>query len=97
MGVEGQDQTDRMIRRLNDPSLTAEVHRFHIMAQELERLKESIAVGEDQWGELAGMHCRTIRRLEMVDVLTRLQDVDDRLVDDVLRSTKENKQRGHRT
>ena len=60
LGAEGQDQTDRMIRRLNDPSLEAEIHRFHIMAQELGRLEEAIAASEDQWGELAGMHCRTI-------------------------------------
>ncbi len=39
------------------------------MAQELERLEEAIVVGEDQWGELAGMHCKTIRRLEMADAL----------------------------
>ncbi len=97
VGAEGQDQTDRMIRRLNDPSLTAEVHRFCIVAQELERLKESIAAGEDQWGVLAGMHCRTIRCLEMADALARIQDMDDGLVDDMLWSTKENEQRGRRT
>ncbi len=66
-GAEGQDQTDRMVRRLNDPSLTAEIHRFHTMAQELERLEDAIAEGEDRWGELAGMHCKTIQRLEMAD------------------------------
>ncbi|SRR6266702_1264679 len=60
LGVEGQDQMDRLIRRLNDPSLMAEVHQFHMMVQELERLEESIAVGEDRWGEIAGMHCKTI-------------------------------------
>jgi len=49
--------------------LIAEVHRFCVMAQELERLEEAIVVGEDQWGELAGMHCKTIRRLEMADAL----------------------------
>jgi len=36
-----------MISRLNDPSLAAEVHRFCVMVQELERLEESIAEGED--------------------------------------------------
>ncbi len=35
LGAEGQDQTDRMIRRLNDPSLAAEIHRFRVMSQEL--------------------------------------------------------------
>jgi len=92
IGAEGQDQMDRMIRHLNDPSLTAEVHRFRIMAQELERLEESITEGEDRWGELASMHCRTIWRLEMADALARIQDQDDGLLDDALRGYE---QRGH--
>ncbi len=84
---------DRMIRRLNDPSLTAKVHRFRIMGQELERLEEAIAETEDRWGELAGMHCKTIRRLEMADTLSRIQDQDEGLVDNVLRRDE---QRGRR-
>jgi len=59
-GAEGQDQMDQMIRRLNDPSLVAEVHRYRVMAQELERLEEAIVESEDRWGELASMHCKTI-------------------------------------
>jgi len=55
------------------------------MAQELERLEEAIAESEDRWGELAGMHCKTIRWLEMADALLRIQDQDEGLVDDVLR------------
>ena len=47
MEVEGKEQTDRMLRRLNDLSLVAEVHRFRIMTQELARLEEAIAEGED--------------------------------------------------
>ncbi len=46
-GAEGQDQMDQMIRRLNDPSLEAEVHRFHVMVQELGQLEEAIAESED--------------------------------------------------
>ncbi len=88
-GTEGQDQMDQLIRRLNNPSLMAEVHRFRIMARELERLEDAIAEGEDRWGELAGMHCKTIRRLEMADALARIQDQDDGLVDDTLRMTEE--------
>ena len=85
-----------MIRRLNDPSLTAEVHRFRTMAQELERVEEAIAENEDQWGELAAMHCKTIRRLEMADTLSRIQDQDDGLVDDVLHVAAEGARRGRR-
>ncbi len=94
LGAEGQERTDRMIRRLNDPSLEAEVHRFRVMAQELERLEEAIAQSEDKWGEMAGMHCRTIRRLEMADALARIQDQDDGLVDDALRMAGSSEQRG---
>jgi len=85
---------DRMIRCLNDPSLTAEVHRFHVMAQELEWFEEAIAESEDRWGELAGMHCKTIRRLEMADTLLRIQDQDEGLIDNVLRGDT---QHGRRT
>ncbi len=92
LGAEGQDQMDRMIRRLNNPSLMAEVHRYCVMAQELEQIEEAIAETEDQWGELTGMHCKTIRRLEMVDALARIQDQDEGLVDDILRGYE---QRGH--
>ena len=95
MEAEGREQTDRMIRRLNDPSLTAEVHRFRIMTQEITRLEEAIAEGEDRWGELAAMQCRTIRRLEMADALNRIKDQDEGLVDDVLRTAGESSQHGH--
>ncbi len=47
MEAEGKEETDRMLQRLNDPSLVAEVHRFRIMTQELARLEEAIAEGED--------------------------------------------------
>ncbi len=95
-GAEGQDHTDRMIRRLNDPSLLAEVHHFRVMAQELERVEEAIAENEDRWGDLAAMHCKTIRRLEMADALTRIQDQDDGWVDDTLRTEVESARRGRR-
>ncbi len=97
LGAEGQDQTNRMIRRLNDPSLKAEVHRFHAMAQELGRLEEAIAESEDRWGEIASMHCHTIRRLEMADALARIQDQDDGLVDNALRMVGVDERRGRRT
>jgi len=94
MEAEGWEQMDRMLKRLNDPSLVAEVHRFHIMTQEITRLEEAIAEGEDCWGELAAMHCKTIRRLEMADALNRIKDQDEGLVDDVLRTAGESSQRG---
>ncbi len=94
LDAEDQELTDRKIARLCDPSLTAEVHRFCMMSQELGRLEEAIAESEDRWGELAGMHCKTVRRLEMADALWRIQDMDEGMVDDVLRMAHENAQRG---
>src|SRR6266702_4493174 len=85
LGAEGQDQTDWLIRRLNNPSLEAEIHQFRVMGQELERLEEAITASEDRWGEMAGMHCHTIRRLEMADALARIEGQDGGLVDDALR------------
>jgi len=93
-GAEGQEQTDRMIHRLNDPSLAAEVHRFRVTSQELGRLEEAIAESEDRWGEIASMHCRTIRRLEMANALARIQDQDGGLVDDALMVVGSSEQRG---
>ncbi len=97
MDAEGKEQTDCMISHLSDPLLMAEVHRFHVMAQELERLEEAIAEGEDRWGELVAMHCKTIRRLEMADALTCIQEQDEGLVDEVLWSAGEVTQRGRCT
>ncbi len=95
MDAKGREQTDCMIHRLHDPLLTAEVHCFHMMSQELGRLEEAIAKGEDRWGEIAAMQCKTIQRLEMADALARITDVDEGLVDDVLRSVGEGIQHGH--
>jgi len=72
--AEGRAQTDCMIHRLHDPSLTVEVHHFHMVSQELDRVEEVLIDMEDQWGELATMKLKTIRRLEMADVLQRMQD-----------------------
>jgi len=96
IGAEGQEQTDRMLKRLNDPSLVAEVHCYRVLMQEITRLEEAIAGGEDRWGEMAALQCRTIRRLEMADALNRIKDQDEGLVDDVLRMAGESSQRGRR-
>ncbi len=86
-----------MLTCLHDPSLTAEVHRFRVIVQELERLEEAITESEDRWGELAAMHCKTIQQLEMADVIRRIQETDEGLVDDMLRSVGESVQCGHCT
>ncbi len=84
MKAKGREQTDRMIHHLHNPSLTVEVHHFRMMSQELECLEEAIAEGEDRWGEIVAMQCKTIWRLEMADALAHIEDTDSGLVDDVL-------------
>jgi len=94
--VEGEEQTNRMIHCLHDPSLMAEVHHFHMVSQELERLEEAMVANEDQWGRLVAMQVKTIQRLEMADALLRIREQDDGLIDDVLRTAAEGSQRGCR-
>jgi len=84
MDAEGKEQTNHMIRHLHDLSLMVEIHCFHMVSQELDRIEEAMVDNEDQWGELAMMKLKTIRRLEMANALQRMQVQDKGLVDDVL-------------
>jgi len=84
MDAEGKEQTDRMIHRLHDPSLMVEIHCFCMVLQELDRVEEAMVDSEDQWGELATMKLKMIRRLEMADALQRVQENDEGLIDDAL-------------
>ncbi len=97
MDAEGKEQTDHMIRHLHDPSLTVEVHCFRMVSQELDHVEEAMVDNEDQWGELAAMKLKTIRRLEMADALQRVQEQDEGLMDNALRSVAESLQCGRRT
>ncbi len=92
--VEGEQHTNRMIHRLHDPSLMAEVHRFHMVSQELKCLEEAMVANEDQWGGLAAMQVKTIRRLEMADMLLRIKEQDKGLIDDMLRTAAKGSQCG---
>jgi len=84
MDAEGKEQTDCMLHCLHDLSLMAEVHRFRMVTQELNRVEEVMIDNEDQWGELATMKLKMIRRLEMADALQRMQEQDEGLIDDAL-------------
>jgi len=92
--AEGEEQTNRMIHRLHDTSLTVEVHCFHMVLQEIDCLEEAMVDNEDRWGKLVAMQLKTIRRLEMADALLQIKDQDDGLVDDILWSVGEGTQRG---
>ncbi len=86
-----------MIHHLHDPSLTMEIHCFHMVSQELDQVEEAMVDNEDQWGELALMKLKTIRRLEMADTLQQMQKQDKGFIDDMLRSHAEDSQCGHCT
>jgi len=92
--AEGEEQTNHMIHRLHDPSLTVEVHCFCMVLQEIDRLEEAMVDSEDRWGELAAMQLKTIQRLEMANALLQIKDQDDGLVDDILQLVGESTQCG---
>ncbi len=93
--MEDQDHWDHMIQHLGDPSLTAEVHRFQVLMDELDRMEEVLVANEDQWGHLAAAKLGAIWRLEMADALGRIKVQDDGLVDDALHTVKETQLCGH--
>ncbi len=89
------ERWDRMIQHLGDPSLTVEVHQFHVLMEELDRMEEVLVENEDQWGHLATAKLGAIQRLEMSDALGRIKAQDDGLVDNALRTAWEVQLRGH--
>ncbi len=93
--TENRDHWDRMIQRLGDPSLTAEVHCFCMLMDKLDWMEEVLVANEDQWGSLATAKLGAIRRLEMSDALGRIKAQDDGLVDDALHTAQEVQLCGH--
>ncbi len=92
--AKGEEQMNHMICHLHNPSLTAEVHHYHVVSQEIEHLEEAMVASKDRWGKLATMQVKTIRRLEMADALMRIKEQDDGWVDDALRQVGEDTQQG---
>ncbi len=83
--TEGREFTDRLIDREGDLLLKAEIHRFHMLTTELERMETVLVENEEQWGQLAAAKLGAIRRLEMADVNKRLNANNQGFVDDALR------------
>ncbi len=86
---------DCMVQHLSDLSLTAEIHWFHVLTDELDHMEEVLVANEDQWGHLATAKLGAIWRLEMADALGRIKVQDDGLVDDALHTVKETQLCGH--
>jgi len=82
--AQGWEITDRLIDRTHDILLKAEVHRFHVITVELDRMERVLVENEDAWGQLAAAKLGVIRRLEMADAVERVNAANDRFVDDAL-------------
>jgi len=87
--AQGREFTDRLIDREGDLSLKAEVHRFWMITNELERMETVLVENEEAWGQLATAKLGTIRRLEMADAKERINANNQGFVDDVLRVNEE--------
>jgi len=65
---------DRCAKDLGDKSVTAEIHRFRILTQEGDRIKACIIELEKAFGEVQALKLGSIRCMEMVDVMARLEE-----------------------
>jgi len=83
--AQGREFTDRLIDQEGDLSLKAEVHRFHMITSELERMETVLVENEEAWGQLAAAKLGVIRRLEMADTNNRINANNQGFVDDALR------------
>ncbi len=93
------NKTDRMVDRVGDMSLAAEVQRFHAISVEADHMAAILQDNKKMWGELAAAKLGCIHWLKMADALAQIKDQDDGLLNDALRAMREfperQKCRGH--
>ena len=82
--AQGRDMTDWMIDRMHNILLKVEIHRFHVITVELERMEQVLVENEDVWGQLAAAKLGVIRRLKMADAVERVNAANDGFVDNAL-------------
>ncbi len=87
--AQGREFTDWLIDREGDLSLKAEIHRFHMITNKLERMETVLVENEEAWGQLATAKLGVIRWLEMADVNKRINANNQGFVDDALRVNEE--------
>jgi len=87
--AQGREFTDRLIDREGDLSLKAEVHRFRMITNELDRMETVLVENKEAWGQLAAAKLGVIRRLEMADANARINANNQGFVDDALRVNEE--------
>jgi len=66
-----------------------EIHHFHVITVELERMEQVLVENEDAWGQLAAAKLGVIQRLEMADVIERINATNEGFVDDALQVNEE--------
>ncbi len=60
-----------------------------MLTAKLERMETVLVENEDAWGQLVAAKLGAIRRLEMADVIQRINKCNDGFVDDALRVNEE--------
>ncbi len=87
--AQGREMMDQLIDRMHDILLKVEIHRFHILTVELDRMESVLVENEDAWGQLATAKLGVIRHLEMADIVKHVNTVNDGFVDDALHINEE--------
>ena len=83
-GYVQRECIDGCIAAIRDRSLEGEVHRYRMLTADLVMLNTRIQELEQVWGTMDAARLGCIRRLEMADTLTRIQDVEERTIGGVL-------------
>jgi len=73
-GHADQPTVDRCARDLGDESVIAEIHRFRVLTQEGDRIEARIIELEKAFGDVQALKLGSIRRMEMADVMVRLEE-----------------------
>ena len=60
-----------------------------MITAELDWMEQVLVENEDTWGQLASAKLGVIRRLEMADIIERVNAVNDGFVDDALHINEE--------
>jgi hypothetical protein len=80
-GHEQRAMIDREVAELHDVTVRAEVVRYRSLATDLVYLEGRLMELERQWGEMSSKKLGCIRRLEMANVLARLETQRGNILD----------------
>jgi hypothetical protein len=72
---------DREVAELHDVTVRAEIVRYRSLSADLGYLEGRLMDLEKQWGELSSKKLGCIRRLEMANVLARLETQRGNILD----------------